>query len=166
MVVSAVLSRLTDEDGVPLFIVKGGVSMQLRFGIRARTSKDYDTAFRQELAKLETVLEQSPRHPIGQFVVTAGPPEPIGPTGAVRIDLTIRYGTKPWGRVPLEVSRAEGRSAVPDAIEYLDPVPDLSVSVFGLEPLDDIHACRCDTRSPRSFTHVPRSSITRIVAAR
>jgi hypothetical protein len=136
MVVSAVLSRLTDEDGVPLFIVKGGVSMQLRFGIRARTSKDYDSAFRQELAKLEMVLEQSRRHPIGQFVVTAGPPEPIGPTGAERIELTIRYGTRPWGKVPLEVSPAEGGSAVPDAIEYLNPVPDLSV--FGLEPLDDI----------------------------
>jgi hypothetical protein len=53
MVVSAALSHLVDETGVPLFILKGGVAMELRFGLRARASKDYDTAFRQELARLE-----------------------------------------------------------------------------------------------------------------
>jgi Nucleotidyl transferase AbiEii toxin, Type IV TA system len=136
MVVSAVLARLTDEGGIPLFLVKGGVSMQLRFGIRARPSKDYDTAFRQDLSKLEVVLAQAPAHPIGPFRVTAGAPESIGPTAAVRIDLTIRFGTKPWGTVPLEVSPAEGSSGVPETIDYVRAAPDLWV--FGLEPVGDV----------------------------
>lgn len=108
MVVSAVLARITSSTGTPLFVLKGGVGMQLRLGSRARTSRDYDAVFREDLAKLETILEQAPEHPIGQFVVTASPVEPIGPTGAVRSDLTIRYGTTPWGKIMLEVSRPEG----------------------------------------------------------
>ncbi len=47
MVISAVLARIVDDEGLPLFLLKGGVAMELRVGLQARTSKDYDTAFRQ-----------------------------------------------------------------------------------------------------------------------
>ena len=59
MVVSAVLARLIDDGGHPLFVLKGGVAMELRFGIRARASKDYDAVYRAELATLEGALEQA-----------------------------------------------------------------------------------------------------------
>ena len=38
MVVSAVLARMRAEDDTPLFVLKGGVAMQLRFEHRARSS--------------------------------------------------------------------------------------------------------------------------------
>lgn len=136
MVVSAALARLTDRDGVPLFLVKGGVSMQLRFGIRARASKDYDAAFREDLAALEDVLARAPSQPIGPFTVSAGPIAPIGPTDAVRALLTIRFANRAWGSIPLEVSKAEGRSGRPQSIDYRRPTPD--ISLFGLETIDDI----------------------------
>jgi hypothetical protein len=136
MVVAAVLSQLIDEERVPLFVLKGGVAMELRFGSRARASRDYDAAFRQDLASLQDVLDEARRHPIGEFVVAAGRPEPIGPTGALRIMLRIRYGTRPWGTVALEVSPAEGDSGNPVGIDYVPPAPDLSV--FGLETQGDV----------------------------
>ena len=136
MVVSAVLTQLIDTRGVPLFILKGGVAMELRFGMRARTSKDYDTAFREDLQNLEAVLELARRHPVGRFVVTAGPSEPIGTTGSLRTPLRITYGPRPWATVKLEASRAEGGSGDPAEIDYRAPVPDLSV--FGFEAQSDV----------------------------
>ena len=131
MVVSAALSQLIDEAGVPLFMLKGGVAMELRFGLRARASKDYDTAFRQEMTHLEVVLDAAQRHPVGKFVVSAGPARPIGPTGALRILLTIRYGTQPWGKVTLEVSAIEGGAGRAEEIDYRKPSP--AFSMFGIE---------------------------------
>ena len=50
MVVSAVLARMRAEDDTPLFVLKGGVAMQLRFEHRARSSADIDMIFRRKLA--------------------------------------------------------------------------------------------------------------------
>ena len=41
-IISAVLDRVRDEDGEPLFTLKGGAAMELRLGINARASKDHD----------------------------------------------------------------------------------------------------------------------------
>lgn len=136
MVVSAVLSRLIDEQGHPLFVLKGGVAMELRFGTRARASRDDDAVFRAELATLEDVLELARHHRVGGFAITATKPEPIGPTGAVRVTLRLTYRNAPWATIPLEVSPAEGGSGHPTTIDYRRPAPDLSV--FGLEPQGDV----------------------------
>ncbi len=136
MVVSAVLARLIDDGGHPLFVLKGGVAMELRFGIRARASKDYDAVYRAELATLEGALEQARHHRVGEFEIAATAPEPIGPTGALRIRLRLTYRKAPWSTIALEVSPVEGGSGHPASIDYRKPVPDLSV--FGLEPGVDV----------------------------
>ncbi len=46
MLVALPLDRSLDEEGNPLFLVKGGVSMELRLKMRARTTKDLDTVYR------------------------------------------------------------------------------------------------------------------------
>ena len=137
MVVAAVLGELRDDDGTPLFILKGGVAMQLRFGSRARLSQDYDAAFRRKIEELEAVLADAPNHPLGDFVVRPiGKPEPLGPTGAFRQTLKLTYGGKAWGEVRLEVSRPEGQSGHIDTLEMLEPDPD--PTVFGLESMNPI----------------------------
>jgi len=46
MIVTAMLDRARHpEDGTPLFLVKGGVAMELRVDVGARATKDLDTAF-------------------------------------------------------------------------------------------------------------------------
>lgn len=62
MVLSAVLAKFVDEEGAPLFLLKGGVAMELRMGLRARASKDYDTAFRAQLDRLSEVLGEASVH--------------------------------------------------------------------------------------------------------
>lgn len=46
MLVALPLEHSLDGEGKPLFAVKGGVSMELRLGLRARTTKDFDAVFR------------------------------------------------------------------------------------------------------------------------
>jgi hypothetical protein len=130
MVLSAVLARFVDEQGAPLFLLKGGVAMELRVGVRARASKDYDTAFRDELTRLGRVIGEASVHAHGDFRLTAGAIEPIGPTGAVRIPIRIAYAHYDWSLVDLEVSAAEGQSRDATMIEYASPAP--ALSVFGL----------------------------------
>ncbi len=130
MVLSAVLARFIDEEGAPLFLLKGGVAMELRLGMRARASKDYDTAFRDELARLGEVIGEASVHVHGDFHLTAGAIEPIGPTGAVRIPIRIAYARYDWGSLDLEVSAAEGASGDATTIEYASPAP--ALSDFGL----------------------------------
>lgn len=130
MVLSAVLARFTDAEGAPLFLLKGGVAMELRVGVRARASKDFVTAFRDDMSRLEDVLAAASVHEHGIFRLTAGAASPIGPTGAVRIPVRIALAHYDWGTVDLEVSPAEGGSRAAAGIEYAAPAP--ALSVFGL----------------------------------
>jgi hypothetical protein len=136
MVVSAVLARMVDDEGLPLFLLKGGVAMELRVGLEARASKDYDTAFRQAIERVTDVLAEAETHVHGDFRVTAGRAVPIGPTAAVRIPLKLGYGAHDWGSVDLEVAAAEGKSGSADMIEYVDGWPELSV--FGLPNVERV----------------------------
>jgi hypothetical protein len=130
MVLSAVLARFAAEEGAPLFLLKGGVAMELRVGARARASKDFDTAFRDDMSRLEDVLAAASVHEHGIFRLTAGAASPIGPTGAVRIPVRIALAHYDWATVDLEVSPAEGGSRAAAGIEYAAPAP--ALSVFGL----------------------------------
>ena len=42
------------DDGEPLFLVKGGVAMELRMNTGARATKDLDTAFRSSMDAIIT----------------------------------------------------------------------------------------------------------------
>ena len=137
MVVSAVLARMRAEDDTPLFVLKGGVAMQLRFEHRARSSADIDMIFRRKLALLESTLAEAPRYPIGDFTVRAvGKPHVLGLTGAVRQPLQVLFVRTPWIRIYLEVSPPEGDSAEMQRLEILPPWPD--VTVFGLDSIEPI----------------------------
>ncbi len=136
MVISAVLARIVDDEELPLFLLKGGVAMELRVGLEARASKDYDTAFREAIERVTDVLAEAETHVHGDFRVTVGRALPIGPTGAVRIPLKLAYGAHDWGSVDLEVAAAEGGSGAGDTIEYANGAP--ALSVFGLPNVERV----------------------------
>lgn len=46
--VIAALQRVAHEDGDPVFAIKGGASLEVRLGMRARMSGDLDSVFRAE----------------------------------------------------------------------------------------------------------------------
>ena len=59
MIVTAVLDRVRDEDGEPIFLLKGGLAMELRLQLRARATGDYDAAFRARTEEAVDRLDEA-----------------------------------------------------------------------------------------------------------
>jgi hypothetical protein len=124
-IISAVLDRVRDEDGEPLFTLKGGAAIELRLGISARASKDYDAAYRARAEDMLDALDLALAEDWGGFQLQRTEPQTIRETHALRVDIKMAYKGRPWGTVQLEVAPAEGQSGKEIervAARPLDPV--------------------------------------------
>lgn len=74
MIVTAVLDRVRDEDGEPIFLLKGGVAMELRLQLRARATGDYDAAFRTRTEEVIDRLDEALAQPWNSFNLTRDAP--------------------------------------------------------------------------------------------
>ncbi len=108
MIVTAVLDRVRDEDGEPVFLLKGGVAMELRLQLRARATGDYDAAFRARAEEVIDRLDEALAQPWNSFDLTRDAPETIAGTTAVRVRLRLSYKARGWGSVQLEMAPVEG----------------------------------------------------------
>lgn len=70
MIVTAVLDRVRDQDGEPIFLLKGGLAMELRLQLRARATGDYDAAFRARAEEVIDRLDEALTRPWNSFIVT------------------------------------------------------------------------------------------------
>ena len=148
-IISAALDRVRDEDGEPLFTLKGGAAMELRLGINARASKDYDAAFRDRAEDMLDALDRALAVDWGGFQLQRTEPELIRDTHAMRMDIKLAYKGKPWGTVHLEVAPAEGQ--VGQEIDRIPARPLDPVQIEGPERIacvsvryqiaQKIHAC-------------------------
>lgn len=129
MVLAAALDRVRDEHDEPLFVVKGGVAMELRLKLRARATKDFDAFFRASAEEMLARLDKALAEPHTGFRFARNEPTSIGPTGAQRIEVKITYNERSWQTVVLELALAEGKMA--DAAE-VDNLPAIEISHFGL----------------------------------
>jgi hypothetical protein len=84
MIVTAVLDRVRDEDGEPIFLLKGGLAMELRLQLRARATGDYDAAFRARAEEVIDRLDEALAAPWNNFNLTRDAPEMIPNTKALR----------------------------------------------------------------------------------
>lgn len=109
MIVTAVLDRVRDEDGEPIFLVKGGVAMELRLQLRARATGDYDAAFRSRTEEVIDHLDEALAQPWNSFDLTRDAPDIIANTRAVRVRLRLAYKGRSWGSVKLEMAPLEGK---------------------------------------------------------
>jgi len=129
MVVAALLDRVRDEDDEPIFLLKGGVAMELRLRLRARTTKDYDAAFRARADEVLDLLDEALQGTYNNFTVTRDAPEDIRETGAMRMRLRLSYKGREWGSVRLELAPVEGQMGTElDRVEAA-PVDGLQVPV-------------------------------------
>lgn len=94
-IISAVLDRTRDADNEPLFTLKGGAAMELRLGISARASRDYDAAFRGRAEHLLDALDQALSEDWSGFRLQRAAPEAIGETNALRMNIGIAYKGRP-----------------------------------------------------------------------
>ena len=128
MIVSAILDQVRDEGGDPVFLLKGGVAMELRLGLSARATKDYDAAFRERSGDMLERLDEALATGFGDFGVTRTEIEEIQETGAKRTDLKLSYKGRSWQTVRLELAPSEG-----EAGQEIDRVPAIPMDPVGIE---------------------------------
>lgn len=135
-VVCAMLDDVRHDDGGHLFIVKGGIAMQLRLGIQARATTDLDVVF---AGRVEDWLDRFDTATVDRewngFTVTRkSEPTQIDVPGLGyqpwRVPLQIRYEGREFGSIALEVA-VDG-----DAAEHHDLIaPDgIELAAFAIDP--------------------------------
>lgn len=135
MVIASVLDEVRDEDNDPVFVLKGGAAMELRLGLMARATKDFDVSFRQLAADMLSRLDEAFDHPHGDFEITRTPPTPVRDTRAQRLDLKLAYRGRSWQTIQLEIAPAEGAAG-----QEIDRVPGVPLDHVGLQGIDHV-AC-------------------------
>lgn len=118
-ILSGVLERGTAYDGSPLFWIKGGVAIERRLGSNTRSTKDFDTIFRDDQARLIDAVDQAFHEPYqGWALRRDGDPEQL--PKALRINVKLEYQGRAWGTVPLEVSAPEGTAIPHESVGAMD----------------------------------------------
>jgi hypothetical protein len=82
MVIATILDGVRDEDDDPVFVLKGGAAMELRLGLNARATKDYDVTFRDRTADMLARLDEALQRPHADFAITRTEPVQVGETWA------------------------------------------------------------------------------------
>lgn len=127
MLVALPLEHSLDCEGKPLFAVKGGVSMELRLGLRARTTKDFDAVFRGAFEGWLAALDDALADDIEEFSFSREEPEAIRDTKSFRVNIIIDFKGKRWGKVQFEVAPVEVGSVLD--VDQVDP---FDIGQFGL----------------------------------
>lgn len=113
--------RARDEHDEPVFLLKGGVAMELRLQLKARATRDYDAAFRPHVGDVLDLLDEAFGYPYNNFAVTRDKAEPIGDTGAIRLRLRLSYKGRTWASVKLELAPVEG--AMGNELDRVESAP-------------------------------------------
>jgi len=110
-VVVAALQRAIGSDEAPLFLVKGGVYVQMQLGEKAltRATKDIDTLFRGSVDDFTSALRQVITQPWGPYTLETTPVERIEGVRRLvkpcRFDIRLLVKGAVWRRVRVEVER-------------------------------------------------------------
>lgn len=127
MFIQLMLERARTTDGEQQFIVKGGVSLELRLDLKARTTKDFDMIFRGRFDDWLAALDHALAEEIEDFTFSRKEPVEIRDTKTFRVNTAIDYKGVRWGQVQLEVAPEE----VADVLD-VDEVDPFDIGLFGL----------------------------------
>jgi hypothetical protein len=101
------LDRVREDDG-PRFLVKGGVSMEIRLGLVARATKDVDVVFRGEADQLVDALDEAFAQPFSGFEFRRKTElEAIRDTGSHRFDVQASFRGREWETLQVEVAQPQ-----------------------------------------------------------
>ncbi len=127
MVMIGALDRVQADPEQPLFLVKGGVAMELRLRQGARATRDLDMVFLGDADELLDALDTALAEPYSLFGFQRGPAEVIGTTPSRRLDVKVAFNGRSWATVRLEISPPDGRAG--GEVQVLDAI---SIEEFGL----------------------------------
>lgn len=117
MVLLGALDGARDELAEPRFLLKGGVAIELRLGMRARATKDVDVVFRGDPGTLRDILEDTLAPGYPPFAFRLSQSQAIRDTGAERMEVKITFSGSAWATLQLEVSPAEAGGAELELVE-------------------------------------------------
>ena len=110
-VVTAALQRAVDEQGQPLFLLKGGTMLQHRLP-GSRATADLDGLARGSIDAFMAMLDQALQQPWGPLHLRREPVEVIDVPGKLikprRFDVVVVLNGVTWRRIQVEVSPDEG----------------------------------------------------------
>ena len=133
MALIGALDRVRADDR-PRFLVKGGVSIELRLGLRVRATKGVDLVFRGDADEMLDALEAALGQPYTGFAFSRkGEVVDIRDTGSRRLDVQVSFGEREWQTLQLEIAKPEA-----DEIELV-PVA-VGIGDFGLDGPEEV-AC-------------------------
>ncbi|HMI80587.1 MAG TPA: nucleotidyl transferase AbiEii/AbiGii toxin family protein [Solirubrobacterales bacterium] len=125
MVLLGALDRVRESD--PIFLLKGGVAIELRLRGRARATKDVDLVFFGDPEDLGDDLDRALADPYSEFSFLRHEIEAGGRGRYQRLDVKLFYRGRNWGTLRLEVAAPDSR-----AVEG-EPVPAIPIDEFGID---------------------------------
>lgn len=162
-VVIAALQRVLGPDGGPLFLLKGGLYLERRLGVNARTTRDVDTLFRGSLEEFADALDHALAEPWGPAALSRTEMEIIDAPRAIkprRFDVLISIRGVTWRRIQVEVAFGDGRIG-----DHPERIPGPETGFFGITSTETpvgiamdyqvaqkLHACS-DPHQPPDFTN-------------
>jgi hypothetical protein len=105
---ATLMRHASDEHDEPLFLIKGGVAVELLLGLRARATKDLDASARLAGEDIGPRLRAALAHGWEGFTFRLTRFERVRDTAALRGDIKVVYQGDPWSTVQFETSPAEG----------------------------------------------------------
>ena len=162
LVVAQFMTALTDAQGKPLVLVKGGASLELRRGIPdSRTSKDLDAVCRLDMDFVHDRLADAGAKGWEGFAAVFTQPTPFEVHGQTthpyRFIAKLSYHGKPFASVPIEVSSSEAGNA-----DHYDNISSEALALVGLpgsglvpcmtlpwQVAQKVHACTESITPPR-----------------
>ncbi len=136
-VVAATLQQAVDEQGEPLFLLKGGTLLQHRLPGLSRATTDLDGLIRGDLDRFIKLLDEVLARPWGPFLLRRNPIEIIQVPNRMimprRFDIIVQVNGVTWRRVQVEVSPDEGSAGTQG-----EPLPAPSLAGFGLPTPDHL----------------------------
>jgi Nucleotidyl transferase AbiEii toxin, Type IV TA system len=152
-IVATVLQRAVDGEGVPLFLVKGGLYIERALDLKARATKDLDSVYRGAVADFEEQVNEVIAEDWGPITLTRTQFETVEneqlSIKPKRFDMQLDFRGKRWARIPVEVSFAEGKvgdhhgSILAPSTQFfgLDQPADIATITMAYQIAQKIHAC-------------------------
>lgn len=126
MALSGALQEAALADGEPKFVLKGGVTLELRFRDRARATKDLDVILNADEGDLLDEIESALATSYEGFGFRRKGEEHRMPNGAMRIKVQVEYRGREWGTVEMDVAHREGETEV-EFLEGIDLIHDFGI---------------------------------------
>ncbi len=119
MVLLGALDNARDEAAEPRFVLKGGLAIELRLGLQARTTKDVDIVFRGDPARMRETLEEALAAGYPPFEFRLAESEAIRDTRAERMDVKITFNGRDWATLQVEISPEESKAGEVELVEAI-----------------------------------------------